>query len=69
MAWMTKTSRQIVEAMLFKWIHVFMLTVYYVISVITLETLNTQDAHWPHRSSEKTVHKNMKTGQYVFTIS
>ena len=34
-----------------------------------VRTLNTQDAHWPHRSSEKTVHKNMKTGQYVFTIS
>ena len=47
----------------------FMVTAYYVISVITLETRNTQDAHRPHRSSEKTVLKNMRTGQYVFTIS
>ena len=40
----------------------------YVILVIMLETQNIQEAHWPHRSPEKTVHKNMKISQYVFAI-
>ena len=40
-----------------------------VILVIMLETQNIQEAHGPHRSPEKTVHKNMKISQYVFAIS
>ena len=41
----------------------------YIISVIMLKTQNIQEAHGPHRSPEKTVHKNMKISQYVFAIS
>ena len=41
----------------------------YVISVIMLKTQNIQEAHGPHRSPEKTVHKKMKISQYVFAIS
>ena len=41
----------------------------YVILVIMLETQNIQEAHGPHRSPEKTVHRKMKISQYVFAIS